>query len=134
MIKATEFRIGNLVRHQIKEGKEWRIVSIEASNFPFLQLSEKSDPTQQHYQPIPLTTQLLETVGFKRPIVDGEPIPFYKRSRYTIFEISPAVFEFTIDHSILFKKMSYLHQLQNVYYFMVDEELQVDITAIEEKQ
>ncbi len=130
MIKATEFRIGNLIHYQIKETKGWNVVAVNASDFPFLQLAEKNDSIEVHYKPIPLTMELLEEVGFKRPVINGEPIPFYKTSRYTIFEIFPTVFEFTIDRAILFKKMEYLHQLQNVYYFLVGEELKVDTAAI----
>jgi hypothetical protein len=127
MIRATEFRIGNLVKYKIKDKLEWQIVSIDASDFPFLLLAEKSDAVEAHYMPIPLTIELLENCGFKRPVVNGEPIPFFKKSRYTIFEIIPKIFEFTIDSAILFKKIEYLHQLQNVYYFLLGEELAVGL-------
>ena len=127
MIKANEFRIGNLVQYKIKDKSEWEVVAINASDFPFLELAEKADATEVHYMPIPLTIELLENCGFKRPIVNGEPIPFFKKSRYTIFEITPGIFEFTIDAAILFKKMEYLHQLQNVYYFLVGEELVIEL-------
>ncbi len=130
MIKAAEFRIGNLIHYQIKETKAWETVAVSANDFPFLQLAEKNDSIEVHYRPIPLTMELLENVGFKRPFVNGEPIPFYKKSRYTIFELSPGIFEFTIDSAILFKKMQYLHELQNVYYFLVGEEIAVDVSSI----
>ncbi len=127
MIKANEFRIGNLVKYKIKDKLEWQVVAIDASDFPFLQLAEKSNAIEAHYMPFPLSIDLLENSGFKRPIVNGEPIPFFKKSRYTIFEIKPGIFEFTIDAAILFKKMEYLHQLQNVYYFLVGEELVIEL-------
>lgn len=131
MIKANEFRIGNLVKYKIKDKLEWEVVAINAIDFPYLQLAEKNNAVEEHYTPIPLKMELLENVGFKRPIVNGEPIPFYKKSRYTIFELTPGIFEFTIDAAILFKKMQYLHQLQNVYYFLIGEELAVDVNSIQ---
>ncbi len=130
MIKANEFRIGNLVKYKIKDKLEWEVVAVNASDFPFLQLAEKSNSIEVHYNPIRLTNEILENCGFKRPIVNGEAIPFFKKSRYTIFELTPGVFEFTVDSAILYKKLEYLHQLQNLYYFLIGEELTVDLNRI----
>ncbi len=130
MIKANEFRIGNLVKYKIKDKLEWEVVAINASDFPFLELAEKSNSIEVHYNAIRLTLQILEDCGFKRPIVNGEAIPFFKKSRYTIFELTPGVFEFTVDSAILYKKLEYLHQLQNLYYFLIGEELTVDLNRI----
>lgn len=130
MIKANEFRIGNLVQYKIKDKLEWEVVAINASDFPFLQLAEKSNSIDVHYKAIPLRIETIESCGFKRPIVNGEAIPFFKKSRYTIFELTPGVFEFTVDSAILYKKMEHLHQLQNLYYFLIGEELTVDLNSI----
>lgn len=130
MIKVKEFRIGNLIKYKIKDKLEWEVVAVNVSDFPFLQLAEKSNAIDVHYKAIPLTLEILESCGFIRPIVNGEPIPFFKKSRYTIFEISPGVFEFTVDSAILFKKMEYLHHLQNLYYFLIGEELIIDQSSL----
>jgi hypothetical protein len=131
MIKASEFRIGNLIHYQIKETRQWEVVAVNATDFPFLQLAEKNDSVEVHYKPILIMPDLIVKSGFIKPIVDGKEIPFYKKSRYTIFELTPGVFEFSVDGSIIFKKLEYLHQLQNLYYFLTGDELVIDESSLQ---
>lgn len=72
--------------------------------------------------PIPLTTQLLESCGFRN----------FKREEWILsFDHSHADFEFTNDglkmrEPAAFKKpIKYLHQLQNVFFALTGQELEI---------
>lgn len=121
-MKANEFRIGNWVKYRIYDEmdtpKEYDAYSkIEAEDLLHLQ----QNPEDADYKPIPITPEILEKCGFKK----FESGNFYHPK--TMFELTP---KFWLEGSERAVKAGYLHQLQNLYFALTGEELEVKLENI----
>jgi hypothetical protein len=111
MIPASNFRIGNWISY---EGKLTLLRDV-LSGF--------------HYEPIPLTPEILEKAGFKK----GEPFyishedTFYLGDRY--FWVQHCFCHKTSHESaiVLAWWVKYVHQLQNLYFALTGEELEINL-------
>lgn len=137
MIKANELRIGNYILINSKISKIFN-VSDEGVNmvidtlghFPINEFEKLSDCTA-----IPLTPEILEKCGFKR-----DTVYFYRYSigsfniHKTLKDFKKAdtkenrCFRLALDLGEFLKtEIQYLHQLQNLYFALTGEELNVKL-------
>lgn len=125
-MKANELRIGNII---LREGFEievtgWNISEAESSNTDL--------------QPIPLTEEWLLKFGFKElkrfthdfeEVIYGKSIIAGQDNHSEMLAISMPfklafIGEYLIDEDyVLNININYVHQLQNLYFALTDEEL-----------
>ena len=143
MIKANELRIGNLILWNpklshpsttlhptqievtsilqdkigyISAGMEHRAEPFEDD---LLQMETSHKPTEE-LEPIPLTSELLEKYGFE--IVSGE---VYRKGYFVLEKLQDDNEEvFQLNGYEIRPKITYLHQLQNIYFVLTGEELE----------
>ncbi len=132
MIKANELRIGNWVSHENKNGKfNFTIkellskgINIEYNNGCWLIFYEEVNP-------IPLTPEILKKMGFK--IIPKDRLAVYKLEGLSLMpsgDYDDGRFH-AVGCSLDNTKVLYifsLHQLQNLYFALTGEELQINLT------
>jgi hypothetical protein len=116
-MKASELRIGNLVQTNFKKEKE--ITDIKLIDFKenFFKL----------YDPIPLTEEWLLKFGFE--MINSSPINYkiYSLKDITFYVIKDSNIELydKIVYSEQYKHIESVHQLQNLYFALYGEELNI---------
>jgi hypothetical protein len=107
-MKATQFRIGNLVSWKNDSGKEFEIT-----------LQSLYEGANLDWMPIPITEEWLLRFGFKKTNMLG-------------FRIKTDEYEYIEFNSVLLcwvngtkKPIKYIHQLQNVYFALTQKELKL---------
>jgi hypothetical protein len=115
MIAAHDLRIGNRL---LKEGKEV-IIDGEA----IMQIQKAADTVDYH--PIPITSEILKRAGF---IQRGNSV-FHDRHPIVGFTYVAATNTIMIYHPgnplthFLHTKIYFLHQLQNIFYCIIGQEI-----------
>lgn len=134
MIKANELRIGNIIRfYNLIEPEIF--IKINARFFCSLAggrpLSELKDDEEinGYHQPVELTPDILEAAGFTNGIKTIET-SFLETEFYVDLMDGDAGFN---KHGLWFP-CKHLHQLQNLYYCLTGEELQIDITKLNKEK
>ena len=121
MIKANELRLGNTINYRSEFTGEvrQRVVDIMVLK----QLQSKHDIMRKGYEPIPLTEEWLIRFGFDNLGSYGWGIGYFHIRFRNIHQ-----FYFLIENRII--RVKYVHQLQNLYYALTNEELKlVDTTG-----
>lgn len=122
MIKANELRVGNILNYWIEEENSFSPTVIDWQNIKWI--SENEEDFNMPHKPIMITEEILLKCGFKE-------------KKYGVYHVG----DFSIRlHSYGYKKgMSYLngislytypmyiHQLQNLYYALTGQELEVSL-------
>ena len=120
-MEAKELRIGNLVQCNIDE---MGIVTVITNTTKYI-----NGIDLKHLQPIPLTEEILLKCGLKRTLYDSS----YELNDFSIF------LDKRIRENIYIKcekrnwnvlnglRIDYLHQLQNLYFALTNEELTVNL-------
>lgn len=115
MVKATELRIGNWVYAQSRK--------LAKGMHEAVQVRVVTTQWQNNWWPIPLTEQWLKRMGFNT-------LP---EKRFYIFHKERVLFEYwLLDGSIVVEggflpsKNHYVHQLQNLYFALIGEELKIN--------
>ena len=120
-MKVTEIRIGNYVDKIPYRGqdsnetrKDWIIGSHDIG---FWHTEEFI------YKPIPLTTEWLEKFGFERHSEIGHS-HYFKDADYSIDIEHPGddIYMYLKTRKV---KLKYVHQLQNLYFCLTNEELKI---------
>lgn len=134
-LKPEELRIGNLVKnwdmkHFGGEVKVGEVHAIEAGDFQLW---------AELYEPIPLTAEWLERLGFKKLIVEsvfekimmedyrcGNMVLTYipSASFYEV-EYVPEIFPIE-ERSHILSGLKFVHQLQNLFFALTGEELKLN--------
>lgn len=133
MIQSNELRIGNWVTELIKN----RIVSIDGiePNKEFVWVNYLNGFGQykvgiNDIENIHLTPEILEKCGFEK---EQNKIDIYTRGRLRLWIgargscLCYLVEEDTTTGHYIPKQVSYLHQLQNIYFSLTGEELDVKL-------
>lgn len=124
-MKETELRVGNLVTRK-------SVPNICYVNYGVIQDIEIYSPTD--YLPIPISEDWLEKLGFKKEWdEDGSGDYDYvkKIDRYLFIVRSQDLFstyqrrDIGLKYEPLTKEIKYIHQLQNLYYALTEQELAV---------
>ena len=128
MINAKELRIGNLVEYRITdkldERKEWWEVSeIDADDIHWL---SKVDTKDEDFRAIPLTEEWLLMFGFKKR---KNRHLFHWENKIVVSEYKDEFENFfypKTGYDIRFSnEIKYVHQLQNLYFALIQEELKI---------
>lgn len=135
MIHATELRIGNWVwkifaPYGRDQDKEYIKIDLEEMKRVCGVLS----PNNFRLEPIPLSPEILEKIGFVKRFPDSETCNIWDQVKgYKIGE-----YEFNVSLALLkagWKYLSapgsvpfqYVHQLQNLYYAISNQELSISL-------
>ena len=121
MINANELRIGNLVEYKITdkfdERKEWWEVSkIDADDIHWL---SKVDTNDDDFRAIPLTEEWLLKCGFVENCYQDR---FENKFIHVECNKIRGKTELWIEN---IPHIKYIHQLQNLYFALTGEELQI---------
>ena len=145
MVQANELRIGNLfypinrssrvhlpnkVALKIIELKAFDVSAVMANENPAL-IKNWHNIQYADLSPIPLSPEILEKAGFDKtilsPYTDMPSYRFGKDAERVIFS-GGSVFKYTsVNHFIKIADAEYLHQLQNLIYFLTGEELNITL-------
>jgi hypothetical protein len=133
MIQANELRVGDWVKRNDLDGV-YTVRAVCIDRIHPIQLIEHDNLKNVHYacqctlselEPIPLEEDMLIKSGF---VFDGE---YYEHlvlgSRFLIYEgenIDEYRLHFT---SRKFVSVTYLHQLQNLFFFLTGQELNINL-------
>jgi hypothetical protein len=118
-MKANELRIGNLIRFNNLIEKE-KIVTVTGRFL--LPFSEDVGDISNYYQPIPLTEEWLLKFGFEKI---GE---YWYKDRFFIEMLFGRLnLRITINNaeSAYANSVQYVHQLQNLYFALTGNELEI---------
>jgi len=137
-MKATELRIGNYINGMT--GKMYEtITSIDQGR---VSTDNENSYNINHVEPIPLTEEWLLRLGFKLCDIckdfGGLEMPYYANnavllffnSNRTKYELSDYYIGYGSMrsgkyHVVAFKWIKYVHQLQNLYFALTGEELEM---------
>jgi hypothetical protein len=115
MIKANELRIGNLVYLPTIE----KTIVVGYHHIRYATINPDNE-----YEPIPLTPEILRRCGFFETSTDGEFI-YNERGIIKININNIGLISFNVGE-IIFSTVHYLHQLQNLYFTLTGEELEIN--------
>ena len=116
-MKASELRIGNYYHGDVLFPNEYEIITAE----DIKELSD--DPQDDYYQPLELTEELLIKLGFTK----NKFYPTFGYKDYCVLHDENG-FTFRNDESsdancYYLCDIKYVHQLQNLYFALTQEEL-----------
>jgi hypothetical protein len=121
MITANELRIGNYV--YLKWSNEYRKTNI----LDIKDIAENKDYIQEQVEPIPLTPDLLLKSGFTK----GELLPsghtIFANNQYSSFAVCQTPGGYFLTDYVYDVKIYSLHHLQNLYYCLIGQELQITL-------
>lgn len=130
-LKCTDLRIGNYVNI---EGDVVKVKEIYEKSIHYANDEYESYATEDFIQPIELTEEVLTKIGFEKNTIYGSVIEYfpiddnlariYCTKEKQNFKIQ--IVRKNITETIV-KYIKYLHQLQNAYYCLTNEELEVEL-------
>jgi hypothetical protein len=125
-MRATDFRIGNLINYKIidefDKRKQW--FEISEIDYDDLRILQIKDEINQDYQPIILTEEWLQKLGF-------EMKGFYRLKVTSFLELCWKPHDKTLNIQTEKNgftedsKVKYVHELQNLYYALTKKELKI---------
>jgi len=130
-MKASDLRLVNLVNYRIvdelDERKEW--LEVSTIDYDDLRILEIENENNQDYQPIKLTEEWLLKFGFNK--LENDIPTYYKFFGDLILDNYEFSFNIYVDWRLNYfitvfgRKITikYVHQLQNLYSALTDEEL-----------
>jgi len=130
MIQANELRIGNLVNILHPISKKWNFERIKAKTIANIEHNPNHDLIVNNIEPIPLTPEILEKCGFERSDNLYSMYRLQILNEWTAFYINPkhSLCELSISkHGAVVKTCKYVHQLQNLYFALTGDELEVNL-------
>ena len=126
-MKTTELRIGNFIQDQFDD-----IITVDGLDDMDVYSSDCGDIPVHAVQPIPLTEQWLLDFGFEETIEESF-IKEFDGATLIIFIINGVAeliykhysshSENEIDNAVCLLSVEYVHQLQNLYFALTQEEL-----------
>jgi hypothetical protein len=122
-MKATELRIGNLVKYN--DGGIFKVIGIYNFGLDVEDDIESTYMEYENFSPIPLTEEWLLKFGFEinRQTKEGNNI-WRCYSEEGFFEVEQIGSSFFLDDNNCYgTKINYVHQLQNLYFALTGEEL-----------
>lgn len=127
-MKANELMIGNWVydgeRTQFPMwvqtiGEDYMYLNFEGNE------GDVWESTPEELQGIPLSHDLLIKIGFER---SGARFYVHKKTYFELFDLLKGVYVATVNNAEyrIGKPIKYLHQLQNLYYSLEEEQLKIE--------
>lgn len=130
-MKASELRVGNLVNYRIidefDKRKEW--LEVSQIDYDDLRILEIENENNQDYLPIKLNKEWLLKLGFNK--LENDIPTYYKCFGNMILDDYEFSFNIYVDWKLNYfitvfgRKITikYVHQLQNLYFALTEEEL-----------
>jgi hypothetical protein len=118
MFKKFEIRPSNLVQGTSFSHPRMGIWSDGTSRVTYFGLHTLEDTLNDKYKPIPLTEEWLLKFGFIK--TDYDNFKYYHKG---LFQIKHGIKSYWYQSGDLPVKIEYVHQLQNIYFYLVGEEL-----------
>jgi hypothetical protein len=115
-MKANELRIGNLLNHN-----NGSMVGSFIVGLIHLEDIIKENPHAREYEPIPLTEEWLLRLGFEKPAHSWNGKIFHL-SQWDAYPLNWCV-AMDKNGAVIVHKLKYVHQLQNLYFALTNEEL-----------
>ena len=130
-MKANELRIGNIVllKGESFDDEYLHIVKKITETLLLIECNEESENyslIDNQIEALPITEDILLMFGFKYKLIDGFSRWFVKENILILHEKNSFMIEKTIantDMSNYIKSIKYVHELQNLYFLLTDEEL-----------
>ena len=128
MVKANELRVGNLLNYQTAEGD---VVTLTTDFGTIQWATDDSKGFNLVHSPIPLTEEWLTKFGFEKPSVCGSYVILYlndenKPSSLQIPLFRKDVIQICRSGICAYEaKCEFVHQLQNLYFALTGEELEI---------
>ena len=135
MFEQRELRIGNLIEYKLNSGSHF----VEVNTYLLTVIDVGKKPFIDRYKPIPLTEEWLLKFGFEEIVFDSEETGYGVEYEISISHGSKMVvcddMSFGIENNELdthwlsldFDKFSGVHQLQNLYFALTGEELEINL-------
>lgn len=126
-MNANELRIGNWVYKNIADflGNHYH----QLIGWDIWQASTHPNELNVEFSPIPLTPEILEKAGFKNP-GGQEYAGCYDYKEFSYYLPKKQVMIFFEENGIshwLPQKIEHLHKLQNLYFALTGEELEINL-------
>ena len=123
-MEIKELRIGNIIKFS-EDGTIFEVGSIETNGFTVQNEYETTWIETECFEPIPLTEEWLLKLGFELK-TNNSPQTFQKIGQYN-FKVKKWKSNLSgVDLSgcnNLGRKIKYVHQLQNLYFALTNQEL-----------
>ena len=121
-MRTTDLRIGNFIQDQFGD-----IITVDGLDDMDVFSCDCGDIPVHAVQPIPLTEQWLLDFWFNQSI-EGQWYVYFDEMCLTIYEDLPQyiveIHDMEMDKSSIFlMSIKYVHQLQNLYFALTQEEL-----------
>ncbi len=133
-MKASELRIGNYVYEDY--GGIYEVININSEGFDFVDLRKPTFNGIGRYdinsiKPIELTEEILLKCGFNTTFekiteiqINENEVLYYDSLEKCMSLYIPIQYE---DTSLVFNHCKYLHQLQNLYFALTNNELTINL-------
>jgi hypothetical protein len=126
-MKANDLRIGNLVNYliidEMDERKKWFEVS--EIDYDDLRIIQNKHEINQDYQPIQLTEEWLLKFGFKQIKPNHYWFRDWNSLRFSLIDNNLHCSIGDDECGFLYKMIKYVHELQNLYFALTNEELTI---------
>ena len=123
-LTAEELRIGNYVLKSLKSGQGRKIID-KIGVQDLIRIRE--DIGCFNYECIPLTEEILLKCGFDF----GIKLQDFVKGKYQFVEIINTIDGYFSEEGILYygliTKIKHLHQLQNLYFALTNQELKIEL-------
>ena len=135
MFEQRELRIGNLIEYKLNSGSHF----VEVNTYLLTVIDVGKKPFIDRYKPIPLTEEWLLKFGFEEIVFDSEETGYGVEYEISISHGSKMVvyddMSFGIENNELdthwlsldFDKFEGVHHLQNFYFALTGEELEINL-------
>lgn len=129
MINAKEFRIGNYARDEVS--KEWMVVDEIGANVGAVLVNRDKYPLPDGWQMeyIPLTPEIFDKAGFSISLGGYKKLGFKLslfHNGYKGADPDSFICQYNKTEEE-FCTIKYLHQLQNLYFALTGEELNIQL-------
>lgn len=131
MIQSKDVRVGNIVWRGTEDGME--ICVLDGTDIAILDNSKRKNYSEDHYG-FPLSPDVLIACGFKN--IQGD---FYIKDNDLMVALDSVWWwtnsweadgEFGFNTLAHYREIEYLHQLQNLYHSLTQQELSIDINKL----
>ncbi|MCE5225881.1 MAG: hypothetical protein LLG05_08460 [Porphyromonadaceae bacterium] len=143
-MKANELRIGNVVgigdlhigttTMYLGAARIFDVKLIKSNQINIHQIDNKGFGTvlPEELQPIPLTPELLEKCGFKSNHPTYYYIPIEDNCLHVYYS-NNGLYGYNVKYMHAYLgEIKYLHQLQNLYFALTGEELEIDLKTLQQ--
>lgn len=121
-MNATELRIGNIVFYNSENDNNEPVRYYCTINGADLRIMQDDENYLKSHEPVPLTDELLEKCGFK--IFPWGYVIKSSNDFGIRLNLKSFVYEVSGNSAV---KIEYLHQLQNLYFALTGEELEINL-------